>query len=214
MTYCMSDIHGEYDRYKAMLGLIQFSDNDTLYILGDVIDRGPGGIDILLDIMHRPNIHMILGNHEAMLLATLGPENEIGARKLWEQNGGDYTRADLLHFRRPETREAIITYLLTLPDLLCIEASGRQFHLVHGYPTCDRFDRIWGRPDHNAQPPIPGTTVIVGHTPTPFLTNDFDNPCSIWHGNGIIDIDCGCGHAWLESRLACLRLDDMSEFYT
>ena len=35
----------------------------------------------------------------------------------------------------------------------------------------------------------------------------------IWHGNGIIDIDCGCGHETELRRLACLRLDDMTEFY-
>lgn len=51
MIYCMSDIHGECDRYKAMLEFIQFSDSDTLYVLGDVIDRKPGGIDILMDTM-------------------------------------------------------------------------------------------------------------------------------------------------------------------
>lgn len=38
--YVMSDIHGEADRFHAMLEKIHFSDDDTLYILGDVIDRG------------------------------------------------------------------------------------------------------------------------------------------------------------------------------
>lgn len=215
MVYCISDIHGEYDRFKSMLELIHFSDNDTLYILGDVIDRGPDGVDALLDIMERSNVHMILGNHEAMLLATLGPHNEIGARELWMRNGGDGTRADLLHCRRPETREIIINYLLSLPDHLNIEVNGKPYYLVHGYPAFDHFNRVWGRPrNSDSQPPIPGTTVIVGHTPTVFLTESYDKPCTIWRGNGIIDIDCGCGHDWIEGRLACLRLDDMTEFYT
>ena len=56
MVYCMSDIHGEYDRYMAMLDLIQFSEQDTLYILGDVIDRKPDGIEILQDIMNTDEI--------------------------------------------------------------------------------------------------------------------------------------------------------------
>lgn len=34
MIYCMSDIHGELDRFKAMLDLINFSSDDTLYIIG------------------------------------------------------------------------------------------------------------------------------------------------------------------------------------
>ena len=33
-------------------------------------------------------------------------------------------------------------------------------------------------------------------------------------GDGIIDIDCGCGNRnAAHRRLACLRLDDMAEFY-
>ena len=38
--YVVSDIHGEDDRFHKMLKLIRFSKQDTLYILGDVVDRG------------------------------------------------------------------------------------------------------------------------------------------------------------------------------
>lgn len=38
--YVMGDIHGEADRFHAMLKKIQFSEDDTLILLGDVIDRG------------------------------------------------------------------------------------------------------------------------------------------------------------------------------
>ena len=54
----------------------------------------------------------------------------------------------------------------------------------------------------------------MGHTPTCFLTGDFTSPLSVWKGNGVIDIDCGCGNLnAAHRRLACLRLDDMAEFY-
>ena len=48
-TYVMSDIHGEFEKYISMLQKIEFKDEDTLYILGDVIDRGERPVDILLD---------------------------------------------------------------------------------------------------------------------------------------------------------------------
>ena len=35
--YVVSDIHGEADRFYAMLEKIRFSADDTLYILGDVM---------------------------------------------------------------------------------------------------------------------------------------------------------------------------------
>lgn len=45
MVYCMSDIHGEIDKFHAILDLIEFSEADILYVLGDVIDRYPGGVE-------------------------------------------------------------------------------------------------------------------------------------------------------------------------
>ena len=82
MIYCVSDIHGELDKFERLLELIQFSDADQLYIIGDVIDRGAMGEDILQKIMSASNMTMLLGNHEQMCLDTLGPHNEYGARDL------------------------------------------------------------------------------------------------------------------------------------
>ena len=212
-TYCISDIHGEWEKYQAMLKLIDFSDADKLFVIGDCIDRHPLGIDILLDIMERPNVQLILGNHEDLLLKTLGPHNEIGARQLWQQNGGSSTRRDLLYCRPPEVRKKIISFLLKLPDHLDIEVNGKKYHLVHGYPGDNQDDRIWNRPPKNGIAPLPGKTVIIGHTPTVFLKGDDGQPFTVWHGDGIICIDCGCGNKTLLRRLACLRLDDLQEFY-
>ena len=46
MIYCVSDIHGELDRFERLLALIQFSENDHLYVIGDAIDRCAMGVDI------------------------------------------------------------------------------------------------------------------------------------------------------------------------
>lgn len=43
MIYVMSDIHGCYEKYRAMLKAIKFAEDDALYVLGDVLDRGPDG---------------------------------------------------------------------------------------------------------------------------------------------------------------------------
>ena len=65
--YVCSDIHGMYDLYCRMLKTIQFSDSDHLYILGDMIDRGPDGNKILLDVIKRENVTCLIGNHEHMM---------------------------------------------------------------------------------------------------------------------------------------------------
>lgn len=66
MTYVMSDLHGMYDRFIAMLEKIDFSDSDELFIIGDIIDRGERPVDILEYVMDKPNITVLLGNHEVM----------------------------------------------------------------------------------------------------------------------------------------------------
>ena len=71
MVYAVSDIHGCYDKYIDLLNEINFSPDDTLYVLGDVIDRGPDGFKIMLDMAQRPNVVNLLGNHEAMAMDAL-----------------------------------------------------------------------------------------------------------------------------------------------
>ena len=61
MIYAMSDIHGCYEKYRDMLETIKFAADDTLYVLGDVLDRGPDGFKILLDMAARPNVVGLLG---------------------------------------------------------------------------------------------------------------------------------------------------------
>ncbi|RGE65318.1 metallophosphoesterase [Anaerotruncus colihominis] len=214
MIYCISDIHGELDKLEHLLKRICFSDTDHLYILGDAIDRGSMGVDVLQMIMAAPNMTLLLGNHEQMCLSTLGPDNEFGARELWRQNGGMPTYRELLYHRTHQERNAILRFLSGLPDHLDLVVGTQKFHLVHGFPGSDRDTRIWGRAAPDSISPWADTICIVGHTPTSYLSENCGEDLSIWHGNGIIDIDCGCGNLKTSHRrLACLRLDDMAEFY-
>ena len=64
MRYLISDIHGCYDQYRQLLQKINFSSQDELYVLGDAVDRGSDPIKVLQDLMRRPNVIYILGNHD------------------------------------------------------------------------------------------------------------------------------------------------------
>ena len=71
MIYVMSDLHGEYDKFINMLNKIEFSSKDTLYILGDVLDRGEKSLEII-DYIRRPennNIKLLMGNHEQFCIS-------------------------------------------------------------------------------------------------------------------------------------------------
>jgi serine/threonine protein phosphatase 1 len=56
MIYVMSDIHGCYRQYMTMLEKIEFADDDLLYVLGDVVDRGPQPMEVLMDMSMRANV--------------------------------------------------------------------------------------------------------------------------------------------------------------
>ena len=76
MIYAVSDIHGCYEQYQEILDKIGFSAADMLYVLGDVLDRGPQPIRILEDMAGRYNVIPIIGNHEYMALSVL--KSQIG----------------------------------------------------------------------------------------------------------------------------------------
>ena len=67
----LTDIHGEYDKFKEVLKQINLQKEDLLYVLGDVVDRGPHPMEILLKMMEMPNVIPIAGNHELMALKCL-----------------------------------------------------------------------------------------------------------------------------------------------
>lgn len=224
--YVLSDIHGYLNRFTSMLERIGFSDQDTLYILGDVIDRGPEGVRLLEQIRQTPNMILLLGNHEYMCLQAHAPEATERDLYRWSRNGCAPTVRGLKCLPR-ERREAVLEYLQTLPTQFTVDVAGTTFLLVHGFPGDTVHDRVWGRPGRETPNPVSDTQLIIGHTPVVSLGrgNEEANAeldrleaagdhMKIFHGPGFIDLDCGCGYNLPSSRLACLRLEDMEEFYT
>lgn len=71
MHYVISDIHGCCEEFKRLLELIQFSDDDIVYVIGDAIDRGPNSVGVLEIMSSYYNIVPIVGNHEYIMLKIL-----------------------------------------------------------------------------------------------------------------------------------------------
>ena len=127
--YVMGDIHGEADRFHAMLERIHLSEEDTLILLGDVIDRGPDGIALLLEIMEMPNAIMLLGNHEYMMLQYLSPDATGIEIRRWNKNGNAPTLAAYLK-QKGKVQQRIIAYLRSIPTYLDIEVAGKRFYMA------------------------------------------------------------------------------------
>ena len=64
MIYVCSDIHGCFSEFKCLLETVDFKDEDTMYILGDVLDRGEEPIALLQHVMSKDNIVLLKGIHE------------------------------------------------------------------------------------------------------------------------------------------------------
>lgn len=233
MTYVMSDIHGNVRRFESVMKQINLQLDDTLYILGDVIDRYPDGIKLLWRIMKMPNVKMLLGNHEYMMLQAIGDFKDTAEEKAnhiryalamsrWYRNGGEVTHNQIKHIRKSHRAE-IFQYLQQLPLNIDVEVNGIKYKLVHGSPV-ENYDNFgWNRREfptvtdfavwnrwNECQYVPEGYVMIFGHTPTHFFRSI--SPLQIWTNDEAIGIDCGCGFA--DGRLACLRLEDMQVFYS
>lgn len=229
MIYAMSDLHGCYDKYRAMLSELQFKSTDTLYILGDVIDRGPDGVKILQDMAARANVFPLLGNHEltaAVCLPWLSQEitdqsldsltnDQIAALSEWIANGGGPTLRGLKGLDQ-EARRDILDYLREMELYAEVEAGGRSFVLTHA--CLDHFtpekpledyqmtDFLFGRPEAD-RAYYPDKFVVFGHTPTRLLCGQD----KIFRWEKMIGIDCGC--VFEGGQLGCLCLNTLEEFY-
>ena len=72
--YVTSDAHGHVRALDEALSKISLTSDDTLYVLGDMIDRGPDPVGVIKLVRSLPNAHVLKGNHEQIMLdAIIGP---------------------------------------------------------------------------------------------------------------------------------------------
>ena len=215
MIYVMSDVHGRMARYKDIMRQIKLKKEDHLYVLGDVIDRGPHGLRILMDLIRRPNVTVLLGNHERMMLDTI-LNKDSDSQYLWYINDGGVTYQRFKFFTAVHKLH-LIEEIKKMPVNVEVRCNGKDYLLVHGGPLDNSkddpiADSVWRRLDSDT--PVPaGKIVVFGHTPTSHYQRN--RPLSIFFGEDKIGIDCGCTYpSYMKGRLGCLRLDDMKEFYS
>ena len=98
--YAVSDIHGYKNRFFDVLQKAEFDwNNDELYVLGDIIDRGPHSAEMLYWAVEEApnNVHFLLGNHEDMAYRSLlRIQDDLSINSCiydnpWSYNGGYQT---------------------------------------------------------------------------------------------------------------------------
>ena len=231
-TYVISDVHGNYEGYMKILELIRFSDEDTLYVNGEVIDRGTGGVKILQHMMMQPNIYPILGNHEYAAATCLrflmkeiteesiGEIDEETIKNLleWQNIGGQCTM-DAFHKLSREEKNDIVDYLDEFALYEEVSVNEKQFVIVHAgltnfspdrpLETYEMYELIFKAPDYD-RIYFPNKYLVTGHLPTKVIEGN-PRPNKIFQKNNHIAIDCAAGY---DGCVGCICLDTFEEFYS
>lgn len=210
-TFAIGDIHGCSKTLDSLINQkLKLVSGDTVYFLGDYVDRGPdskGVIDQILNLKSSGiNIKPLLGNHEFMLLETIEKPMTLAQ---WTLNGCKETLKSF-DIRFPDALEPhYINFFKSLQYYYIYN----NYILVHGglnfeidNPLDDLDAMLWTRNKRIDTSKIQGKSIIVGHTPTPLT--DIENSLT----TNKIMLDGGCVYYGMYEEmgnLCALDLDKM-----
>lgn len=233
MIYVVSDIHGEYNKLIDLLDKIKLKETDTLYVLGDILDRGPHPIKTLRKLMNMPNVICMVGNHELMALICLEflmkeitdmsieelDEEMLDNLVTWQVNG---SKSTINEFNQLDVKakQEVIEFIKDFVVYEEVSVNDKDYLLVHAglgnyspekeIEDYSLHELLWMRADYDVQY-FENTYVVTGHTPTQTIEGN-SHPGYIYQQNNHIAIDCGAHYPG--GRLAALCLDTGEEYYS
>lgn len=194
-TYVFSDVHGHRAALERVLERVSPSADDRFFCLGDMIDRGPDSVGVMAVVRALPNVCVLMGNHEDLMLGCLDhPEDGIATIN-WGINGGAATSDGLAALPDDEAEE-LVAWVRSLPRWAHARVGERDYVLVHAglrldvAPRPETWDEasiarcmegqlaedlmwiredFWGEPRGLSGEDGSGPVVVAGHTPTPYL---------------------------------------------
>lgn len=174
--FVCGDIHGCLTELLAKLADVGFDKSiDTLFALGDLVDRGPNSADVVR-LLNEPWFRSIKGNHEVLM-----EESNRGSVEIHKINGGVW-----FALLDQTERDELVALVKDLPIALTVRTpSGRKIGLVHAEPMGVDWDAflsrlstpwvkdmaLWGRKRvrlaaKRGVAPMRGVDMVyMGHTP-------------------------------------------------
>ncbi|MCO5286648.1 MAG: serine/threonine protein phosphatase [Chitinophagaceae bacterium] len=190
-TYIIGDVHGCCKTLRHLISeKINLKKSDRLYLVGDLIDRGPdskGVIDYIIELENEGyQIFTVRGNHEQMLLDSLEDDYE---KEVWLENGGMETLSSYGVQMGSEIDPSHLRFILNTEYYY----TGKNFIITHAglnfkieEPMTDLTAMLWIR-KFNPDIKYLGKRILVhGHTPIPLkdvLSQEI---------KGAVNIDAGC----------------------
>lgn len=227
-SYAITDIHGCLNTFKALLEKINFQKTDTLYLLGDLVDRGPQSIALIDHVMDMQangyDVQVIQGNHEWMFLEAINETIpycwDWRRYQHWIKNGGITVMMNLGYKRIDDLKGIDKKYDTFLRNLLTHVVLDKYI-LVHAglnFKEEDIFKdktamhslRNWYESIDKAK--LGDKIIVHGHSPRNYATLEDDIKEMKYPA---INIDCGCVYDphTKHGRLCALNLDTMTPVF-
>jgi serine/threonine protein phosphatase 1 len=223
-SFVIGDTHGCLKTLRHLLEeKLALTHNDSVYFLGDLIDRGQNSAQVItyiLDLKQKGyNISSIRGNHEQMLLDAVDSKSGL---KDWVLNTGNLTL---------NSYKKLFGHFFTFPEgipnehlnffknLPIYQIVGNSI-LVHGglnynanNPFEDHTTMLWSRPGAVPSYFMPDKIILHGHTPTPL---DTIKQIVSNEKSRLIPLDGGCVYAGKYAGmgyLIALEIETMNLFW-
>lgn len=215
-TYVIGDVHARPHLVEQLIRDVPWDiRNDKIVFLGDLIDRGPdaqGVVELIKGLVkENPNIVVLRGNHEQMLLDCIDYQDP---QWLVPENGGLTTIAsygydldeidDVTEIRIPEEH---VEFLRSLP----FYHEDEQAIYVHAglvlgeHPSETDPDVLMWTRDVDFYRSYSGKVCFFGHTPTQYLPRDRrQRRFAIYIHGSCVGLDTS-GEA--ESPLSCIQVE-------
>lgn len=212
--FVIGDIHGCSATLRRLVEIvIGLTVNDQLYLLGDLIDRGPdvkGVLDFVFELNGRGfEVSAVRGNHEDMFLLSC---ERRSAAALWSLNGGWATLESFRSIEPMDIPTQYRRYLQSLPYYLTID----DFIIVHAGlnferpdPFSDTESMLWTRSPLVDLKRTGGRRLICGHTPV----SRREIEASLQTDKLLLDNGCVFGPRPGMGSLAALELNSLTLFF-
>lgn len=176
-VYASADWHSQVHLGEQVLKWLQ--PDDTLYYIGDAVDRGTRGLEMLKMLLDDPRVIFIRGNHEQMMVEDFYYMEENKHRPwIYFDESEDLTVNQLKELPHQE-RQYYIDAIASMPTSLTYHSpEGHKVYLEHaGYSPfimpCRSHDPLWDRQHFNdtwgVGAEADNTYLVHGHTPVQFL---------------------------------------------
>jgi len=196
----IGDVHGHYKGLMTLFDAIAPDQDDQVYFLGDLIDRGPDSIHVV-NFVQQNGFTCLLGNHEQLMIDSFPNGRPFTpALQAWLYSGGRATVASYgetgILLDHLDWMRTLPTYL-DLGDIWLVHAGVHPLLAIEAQST---QEFCWIRDEFHSmsKPYFPDKLIITGHTIT--FTLPKVAPGEIAQGCGWLDIDTGAYHpksGWL-----------------